>query len=264
MKTAWVWGGSSGIGYAVAKRLIAEGWNVLILSRRKPDLPCGWHPFDCDQPLDEIEYHTKQLIIANGFRFYHDDLDWFLKEGSKAIPMRKRWFLQKNGAPDLAVLSAGMGAYQLWNQWHPDWYEDAKGRHAGFETIRRVNADSKAYIAKELLLAMRRRRSGQVLVVGSLMAYFGDHGAEAYTMAQAALEGFVRSAHVHAGRRGVTLALVEPGWTRTPMTEVLPEWKRNAAEKRFGPFLEPDEVAERMLAHVYRPGEIFTITGKPR
>lgn len=257
---AWVWGGSSGIGYAVAKRLIDQGHHVLVMSRKKPDLPCGWHPFDVDKPIEEIQRHTHQLILANGFHFGAEDIDWFANESPKPIPTRKRWMLERRGAPDLAVLSAGMGAYMNWKQWRDDWWTDSGDRrHAGVDNVMRINALSKAAIAKELLLAMKRRRSGQVLIVGSMMAFHGDHGAEVYAMAQASLEGFVRSASVHPKRHGVTLALVEPGWTSTPMTEVLPAWKKAAAEKRFGEFMTADHVADMMLKHKYQPGEIYPI-----
>lgn len=250
-----MWGGSSGIGAAVAARLIDDGHDVLVLSRRKPALACAWHPFDCDRPGEEVQRHVRRLIWGSGDHLAGEELDWYVDQSDWALPMRKRWRLERWGAPDLAVLSAGMGAYMLWN----DWRDDTHDGRAGFDTLWRINAKSKACIAKELLLAMRRRRSGKVLVVGSRMAALGDHGAEAYAMAQGALRGFVASAHRHPARRGVTLALVEPGWVRTPMTEVLPDWKRAAAVRQFGEFLEPEDVARSMLGHEYTPGEIYGI-----
>jgi NAD(P)-dependent dehydrogenase (short-subunit alcohol dehydrogenase family) len=254
----WVWGGSSGIGAATAAHLTAADHEVLVLSRHRPPGALDWHRFDCDRSVEDVQRHVRWLIWATGKGFEGEERDWYVEEGLPPRRMRERWGLERRGAPDLAILSAGMGAYMLWNQWRDQWWDDGK-KHAGVENVLRVNATSKAAIAKELLLAMRRRRSGRVLVVGSAMAGRGDHGAEIYAMAQAALRGFVLSAHRHAGRRGVTLALAEPGWVDTPMTAVLPEWKRRAAEREFGQFLTAEYVAGQMLEHDYRPGEVFPI-----
>ena len=38
MQTIWITGGSSGIGFAVAKRFLKENWNVIISSRNEEKL----------------------------------------------------------------------------------------------------------------------------------------------------------------------------------------------------------------------------------
>jgi len=38
LKTIWITGGSSGIGFATAEKFLNEGWNVVISSKNKENL----------------------------------------------------------------------------------------------------------------------------------------------------------------------------------------------------------------------------------
>lgn len=264
-KRAIVFGSSKGIGHAITARLVRDGWDAIGLSRTPHDFSVSWYAFDMDTPLEGVEWRTRRLIHGLGLGLRGDELGWFLdgaKRGTttEARGIRARWRLERMGAPDLVVIAAGVGAYSHWRAWSSRRWTDKKGSlHLGWEDILRINLISKATIAKEFLLAMRRRRAGTVLIVGSLMAERGDHGAEAYAASQAGLRGFVASAHKHPAKRGVCLASIEPSWVNSPMTSVLPDWKKRAAEKQFGPFLETHEVADAILDHEFRPGEIFPI-----
>jgi 3-oxoacyl-[acyl-carrier protein] reductase len=263
-KRAIVFGSSKGIGHAITARLIRDGWDVIGLSRTPHDFAVPWYQFDADQPLEAIEVRIRRLIHGLGRGLREDDLGWYLSRSGQAPgSIRTRWMLERLGAPDLVVVAAGVGAYSLWNAWTSRrWHDKAGKLHLGIEDILRVNLISKMVIAKEFLLSMRRRRAGTVILIGSVMASYGDHGAEAYAASQAGLRGFVASAHKHPAKRGVCLALAEPGWTKTPMSEVLPEWKKRAAEKQFGPFLEAWDVADRIVDRQFKPGEIFPIERK--
>jgi len=64
MQTAIVSGGNTGIGAAIARGLIAEGYDVISLSRRKPD----WsHPKLSSREVDLLDARaTRQAMFPNG------------------------------------------------------------------------------------------------------------------------------------------------------------------------------------------------------
>lgn len=260
--TAWIWGGSKGLGRAVAERLISEDWRVTCLSRTRPDYSVDWVEFDVDQNGEAIEHLTHRLILGAGLGYEGDELNWFIQDSDEWFTMLKRWQLERLGAPDLALLSAGIGAYMMYNEWHNDWWEDKAGKQrAGVDTVMRINAMSKVWIAKEIIRAMRRSRRGKLLLVGSRMAERGDRSADAYAMSQAALRGFLYSAWKLPARRGVTVALIEPGLAKTAMTAGMPAAKLEAYEARYGKMITPEFFADAVIDNLetIKPGDILAV-----
>jgi len=254
----WIWGGSKGIGAALAQRFIRGGDDVLCLSRTQPDFECTWEPFDVDRPGEAIASDVAQMILAAGMGINLDDL--YLR--ALKLPIRSRWLYERRGAPDVAILSAGIGAYLRQDLWRDDWWRDSSGkRQAGINSIIRTNLASRMWITNALVRAMRRRRSGQIILIGSRVSTRGAHALEVYAATQAALRGYVYSACRHPAKRGVTIALAEPGWTLTPMTASISAHVARAIENELGPMMSAEEVADQIVAHLPRfaAGEVLEI-----
>ena len=75
--TALVTGVSSGIGHAIADRLLSLGWRVVGVSRRRPDLPdpgCRWLGADLADPREPAEIARRAgpvqaVVHAAGLQF---------------------------------------------------------------------------------------------------------------------------------------------------------------------------------------------------
>lgn len=75
--TALVTGVSSGIGHAIADRLLSLGWRVVGVSRRRPDLPepgCRWLGADLADPREPAEIAQRAgpleaVVHAAGLQF---------------------------------------------------------------------------------------------------------------------------------------------------------------------------------------------------
>jgi NAD(P)-dependent dehydrogenase (short-subunit alcohol dehydrogenase family) len=260
----WVFGGTAGIGKAVAQIYVARGDDVLCLARRVSDIAgVRSERLDLDQPGSMVGKAVERLLLAEGLDSDDRELrDSVLSGETQISSFRKRWFLSKRGAPDLAVLSSGIGAYIRQDLWRDDWWTDSRGaRHAGIDTIFRVNAISRMWAANELIRAMRRKRSGKVVLIGSRCSTRGAHALEVYAASHAALQGYVLSACRHPAKRGVTVGLIEVGWTLTPMTANLAPHVKSAIERELGEMMTAEQAAEQIVSACDRitAGEILKI-----
>ena len=181
-KVAWVVGGSSGIGAAVARELVSRGATVAISARRK-------------EQLHNVAGGDMLVLPAD-----------VTDAGSvTAAAARIR---QELGPIDLAVLSAG-----YWQPMDPsDWDTDVFDRHIQVNLIGMSNAIG------AILPEMLRRRSGVIAGIASVAGYRGLAGAEAYGATKAAQINLLESLRVHVARTGVQVTTVCPGFVRTDLT----------------------------------------------
>jgi len=181
-KVAWVVGGSSGIGAAVARELQSRGALVAISARRQ------------DQ-LDEVSGGTMLAVAA-------DVTD---PASMTAAASRIREVL---GPIDLAVLSA---AY--WQQsTSPDWDAESFNRHVQVNLIGMSN--SIAAVLPEML----DRHSGVIAGIASVAGYRGIAGSEAYGTTKAGQINLLESLRIHVARNGVRVITICPGFVRTEAT----------------------------------------------
>ena len=259
----WIIGGSKGIGRALAALYAARGDDVLCLARSKCDVEgVRNEPFDLDRPGSEVGTHMHRLLVAEGLDPEDSELRDMVLDDTMRFGWRKRWFYTRRGAPDLAIISSGIGAYIRQDQWRDDWHEDAQGRmHAGIDTIIRINLISRMWIANELLRAMRRRRSGKIVLIGSRVATRGAHALEIYSAGHAGLRGYVYSASRHPAKRGVTLGLIEPGWVDSPMVRDIASHVKSAIDRELGPMMTTDEAAALIADNiaVVSPGQVIEV-----
>jgi NAD(P)-dependent dehydrogenase (short-subunit alcohol dehydrogenase family) len=181
-QVAWVVGGSSGIGAAVARELVRRGATVAISARRK-------------EQLQDVA-GTDMLVLPA------DVTD------AAAVAAAAARVRQELGPVDLAVLSAG-----YWKQMDPaDWDTSVFDQHV------RVNLTGMSNAIAAVLPAMLQRRSGTIAGIASVAGYRGLAGAEAYGATKAAQINLLESLRVHTARTGIQVTTICPGFVRTDLT----------------------------------------------
>ncbi|WP_454252745.1 SDR family NAD(P)-dependent oxidoreductase [Pseudomonas sp. Marseille-Q7302] len=194
---ALVTGVSSGIGAAIAQRLLAEGWRVTGLSRRPPEQT---HPALTWIGVDLADEQALDAVLA--------DIEPLDAIAHAAGFMRT--------AP-LGALDPADGAAM----WH---------LHVA--------------VASRLVdrLIERLATGGRIVLIGSRTMQ-GAAGRSQYAATKAALVGLVRSWALELASRGITVNLVAPGATETPM---LRDPGRAGTPPRLPPlgrYVQPEEVA---------------------
>jgi NAD(P)-dependent dehydrogenase (short-subunit alcohol dehydrogenase family) len=181
-KVAWVVGGSSGIGAAVARELLRRGSTVAISARR-------------EDRLAEVSGGAMLTV--------HADVTDAASVAAAATRVREAL-----GPIDLAVLSAG-----YWKQMDPaDWDTGLFDQHI------QTNLSGMSNSIAAVLPAMLRRRRGVIAGVASVAGFRGLAGAEAYGATKAAQINLLESLRVHVARTGVHVTTICPGFVRTELT----------------------------------------------
>ncbi|MFZ0211527.1 MAG: SDR family NAD(P)-dependent oxidoreductase [Candidatus Acidiferrales bacterium] len=143
------------------------------------------------------------------------------------------------GRIDLVVHAAGISRDSvLWKMTLEDW-----------DSVQAVNLRGAFLLIRHSLPLLRRGSSGRIVLIGSINGSRGKFGTSAYSASKAGLIGLTKSLAREVGRFGILVNVVEPGWVRSPLTEVVPQAVRDAAlaESVLGSFLEPADVAASVV-----------------
>ncbi|HEY6414882.1 MAG TPA: 3-oxoacyl-ACP reductase family protein [Acidimicrobiales bacterium] len=214
-RIALVTGGSGGIGAACASALAAAGHRVAV--------GYGTSAGAADKVVDAIERGGGTAMAVHA-----DVTDAGAVDGAFAA-VESAW-----GPVELVVNAAGANRDKLTVQLgDDDWRHTLDTDLSGpFHVVRRA------------LRPMIRARYGRIVNVSSIVAATGSPGQANYAAAKAGLVGLSRSVAREVASRGITVNVVEPGPVTTPMTDALPEARRQALADAtaMGRFGTPDEV----------------------
>lgn len=215
MEYALVTGGSRGIGRAVALRLAARGYTVVINYKSNED----------------AARETLQAIEAAGGRA---ELLPFDVARPEAIEAALAAWQERHPEDYISVLVNNAGVRRdnlMVFMQNEEWHEVTDTTLNGF-----------FYVTRRLLKDMLTRRHGRIVNITSLSGLRGMAGQTNYSAARAALIGATKALAKEVAARKVTVNAVAPGFILTDMTADLDEQqiKTLIPAGRFG---RPEEVA---------------------
>ena len=215
MEYALVTGGSRGIGRAVALRLAARGYTVVINYKSN----------------EEAARETLQAIEAAGGRA---ELLPFDVARPEAIEAALAVWQERHPEDYISVLVNNAGVRRdnlMVFMQNEEWHEVTDTTLNGF-----------FYVTRRLLKDMLTRRHGRIVNITSLSGLRGMAGQTNYSAARAALIGATKALAKEVAARKVTVNAVAPGFILTDMTADLDgqQIKTLIPAGRFG---RPEEVA---------------------
>jgi NAD(P)-dependent dehydrogenase (short-subunit alcohol dehydrogenase family) len=208
-RTVLVTGAGGGIGGATAALFAAAGADVVATDLPGRDGPPGTETAPCD-----------------------------LGAPGEAAALVER-VVKAHGRLDGLVHAAGITRdAMLWKMADEDW-----------SRVLSVNLDAAFHLLKAAIPALRARGGGAVVLVASINGERGKRGQSNYAASKAGLIALGKTAALEAGRFGIRVNVVAPGWIDTPMTaSIPPEFRQRAVdETALGRVGSPDDVARAAL-----------------
>ena len=183
-RTLLVTGASSGIGRAIANRLVKQGHTVIGTSRDCSQFKTShlnFHPI-------EIDFSQLDLVVN------------VLKKLEKDYPLL-----------DGVIFSAGYGQFGSLEQFS----------YAQIEQMMTVNFTSQAFISRTLIPGLKRKAHSNLIYIGSEAALKGSRKGTVYCASKFALRGFTQALREECGSSSVRVSLINPGMVKTNFFDAL-------------------------------------------
>ena len=188
MKTVLITGGSRGIGAAAARAFAQAGWKVAINYCRSAQAAQALAAELCAQ--------GGQALAVPGD----------VADRAQVVQMVET-VRKELGDPDLLINNAGISQQALFTDLtEEDW-----------DRMFAVHVKGAFHCCQEVLPAMIRRRSGQIINISSMWGQVGGSCEVHYSAAKAALIGFTKALAKEVGPSQVRVNCVAPGVIATEM-----------------------------------------------
>lgn len=190
-RRALITGASSGIGAAFARRLGAEGYDLVLVARRRDRL-------DVLAQEIEVESCARVEVIVADLVQPHD-----LQQVEDQVA--------GDGALEILVNCAGFGVNSRFQQTDPAVYED----------MVRLHVVAPLRLTHAALPGMLARDRGSIINVASVAAFLADPGSiwNTYAATKACELTLTMGLYEDVRGTGVHVQALCPGWTRTEILE---------------------------------------------
>lgn len=185
MSTAIITGGGTGIGRAIATRLIADGGNIVLVGRSAG-------------PIEQTAHELGERAIA------------VIADASDRDAMNRVVDVARERFGSVDQLVANAGGHGFSAVGDTDDAEWAASIQANLTT---------AFVTVRACLPALVESRGSIVIVSSIAGLAAGPDTAGYTTAKHALLGLTRSIARDYGPSGVRANVLCPGWTVTPMAD---------------------------------------------
>lgn len=216
MGFAIVTGASRGIGAAIAERLAADGYDIIV--------NCAASMEKAEQVAERCRAHNVRAMVRQW-----DIADYAACE-TACKALKDEW-----GVPEVLVNNAGITRDGLLIRMKPEQ----------FQAVLSTNLTGTFHMTQLVGSMMMRAKKGSIINLSSVVGLTGNAGQANYAASKAGVIGLTKSAAKELGARGVRVNAVAPGFIESDMTNALSdEVKKTMLEripmKRAG---RPEEIA---------------------
>ncbi len=213
-KLALITGGGSGIGFDIANCMVSAGGRVVITGRREEPLR------EAVSTLGERAQYRVNDVTKR------DSLDALVEEIERTI------------APvDILVNNAGI------NMKKPA----LEVTDEDFDRIVHTNLNSVFSLTRVCAQRMMARKSGSIIMISSMAAYYGIDRVAAYAASKSGVEGMVKVLASEFSGNGVRVNAIAPGFIETAMSKTAmggdpDRFARAMRRTPMGKFGQPEDI----------------------
>lgn len=238
--TAFVTGGASGIGIAIAGALLDEGWGVVVV----------------DVARAAFDEAAEQLAGKNG-RVCFEQLDVADEDAVANVVARTN---AQFGPLTVAINSAGIGADLFCLDTSASL----------FRKILDINLVGSFVVSREVAKCMRDHGGGSIVNIASVSGIRGNTGRVAYGASKGGVITMTKVMASELAHLGIRVNAIAPGPIETPLVarvhtdHVRAEWARTVPLRRYG---TTDEIAQAAVFLVderrsaYITGQTISVDG---
>jgi len=230
---ALITGGTSGIGYAIARKLVSTHDLALIFRNNQARAEAAKERLEKSSSLASVRVFPAELMG-------HEDCQ-------KVYALLVR---EMKGSPEILIHSAGRIRPNLF----------VASGFSEIEAMVKEHLIVAMALSQLVLPAMYKNKSGRILFLGSTAAQCPAPGQASYAAAKAALEGFTRALSLEVSHRGITINCIAPGLTETPLAEETIAMLKANGSPRNSAIALPEDVAD--VAAFLCSGEAGHLSGR--
>ena len=182
---ALITGGGTGLGFGMAKCLVASGARVVLVGRRQAELN-----------------NACTLLGKNSFALAGDVTKL------ETIPALVQQAEKLAGPVSILINNAGIHLKK----------DAVETSDAEFAAVMQTHVFGAFALTREVARGMIERKSGSVIFTASMASLFGINKVVAYAAAKSAYIGLVRTLAVEFGASGVRVNAIAPGWIHSEMS----------------------------------------------
>lgn len=238
-KVAVITGSARGIGRSVAEKLAASGANIVITDILEEA--------GIATAKEIAETYSVETMFVSGNVASSESTENLAKE-----------VLEKFGKVDILVNNAGITRDGLF----------MRMKEADFDLVLNINLKGAYNCTQAFFKSMIKKRTGSIINMASIVGIMGNAGQVNYAASKAGMIGMTKSLAREAGKRGVRVNAVAPGFIKSEMTDVLSDdVKKSFADNiPMGDFGTADDIANTVLflasdMSAYITGQTISVNG---
>ena len=199
MKHAMVSGGTRGLGEAIVRALLEDGWVVSTFGRHSTAF-------------------VEATQAAGHLHFYQADT-----ADPAAVERVIHAMVERAGVPFALINNAGMAREGVL----------ASMPVADIDAVVSTNLSGALYVTRAVVRHMLLERAGgRIVNISSIIGHRGYSGLAVYAATKAALDGMTRALARELGPRSITVNSIAPGYLETEMTHGLSAAQRGQIVRR--------------------------------
>ncbi len=210
-------GGSSGIGFQIAKDISESGGAVIIAAKNRKKLAAASKLLsDCPHFAADIGEYKDCINLTTRIKKSYKKLDYF-------------------------VFSAGI--------FHNTPIE--KTTENSWNRVINTNLKSVFFLIKSLLPLLRRSKGKSIVLLSSILASFGAPNVSLYSASKSGILGLAKSLSIELAEDNIRINCISPSYVNTTMIRSLLENKKNRYELKskhpIGRIGSPKDISNMVL-----------------